>query len=143
MAVEVGDGVFVVEELGVVDQQVDPGCQLDRCGPLRSGSHRADDRARQARLVPVGLDPVAEGAPTLVGNVACRDGEVVDLVVASGIGVEGPVPRRPSGPIGKCGGDTALLSTSNVLSPVCCSGTSRRTRAYTRSPAVKNGRPWV
>ena len=50
-------------------------------------------------------------------------------------------PRRPPGPIGKCGGDMPRASTAAALSPPSCSGSSSVTRASSRSPARKNGSP--
>ena len=102
VAVEVGDHPFVLEELRVVHEQVDPlALARDRRSRVGLRAVVGDVRHRRAAVG----DAESEGAAALVRNVERGDVEALDLMTPRLHTLRTPnAPRRPSGPIGKCGG---------------------------------------
>ncbi len=128
----------MLEELGVVDEDVDPVQRREGVvghAELRCVVGHVGDRARP------GAHAVAEGAATLVGDLEgraprsprprARPGCTASKVQA---------PFRPSGVIGKAGGDIIWATRSRPDLPPWA-GTTSRTDAPARSPAAKNGMP--
>lgn len=94
----------------------------------------------------VGLDAIAEGATTLVRHLRRGDRKTAERMHAGVQRPEEPTARRPSGRIGKGGGDMqpasrALADPGRDGEASPWAGSRRRTWASGRSPAPKNGSP--
>ena len=116
------------------------GPQPSGPGPERGRAVVGEVRDRRA---PVG-DAVAEGAAALVRDLEGQHLEAAGVVLTRVEALEASTrPRRPSGPIGKWGGDMARRSTSMAVSPSSWFGMHTRTSAPSLSTARENGRPCV
>ena len=94
---EVGAGRQLrVRVLGVMEQQVDAGRQGERVLVHLAEARRTGAQARRPVIGQVGdrhvavADPVAEGAPALVGDLAGHHGEALDLLHPGFDGAEPP-----------------------------------------------------
>ena len=90
---------------------------------------------------PTVADAVAERPPAGVGDLAGQHLEARQVVGALLEVVEGPGPAEARGRDGEV--RRAHPTRQQLSGSASCAGISRRTSASGRSPAAKNGRPWV